>query len=1047
MNISAPFIKRPVATSLMAAAFFVVGIVAYFMLPVSALPQVDFPTVQVSAALPGASPETMASNVAQPLERQFSQIPGVSQLTSSSTQGSSQVVLQFDLSRNIDAAAQDVLAAINAASGQLPTNLPAAPSIRKVNPSDAPIVILGLTSDVLPLRQVSDYADNIFSQQLSRLNGVGLISIFGPQKPAIRIQIDPRKVAMLGLSMDAVRTTLSNNTVDAPKGSIVSSSSSSAVYANDQLTDAPGWNNVVIGYSKGAAIRVKDVGQAITSVENNQTGAWIYPGAASTDHSVHAGPGIMLAIFKQTGANVVQTVKVIKAQLPLLQRDIPPGIKLNIVEDRTQTINASVKDVEITMLITIFLVVAVIFVFLRNVRATLIPSAVIPLSLLATAAVMLVLNFSLDNLSLMALTIAVGFVVDDAIVMVEVIWSKIEHGEKPMDAALAGAGEIGFTILTISISLIAVFTPLMFMSGIIGRLMREFAFTVSVAVAISVFLSLTFTPMLCAKFLKKPEESHNPILRALESGFLKIESGYARGLDVVMRHMGLTLIVFVGTAVLAFWLYFHVPTGFFPLQDTGFLQGQILTNQRASFAETAAKARQVEAIAAKDPDIEWVLSNVNAGGTAGINIALKPQEAGRTSTGTQVLARLRTSFSHVVGAQVVLQEQQDVSVGARGGRALYQYTLSDADLTELNTWAPKMLAAIQAIPGLKDVNSDQQSNAGAVNLTIDRAAAGRFGIAPSDIDAAIYDQIGQREIAQTFTQLNAYHIVLEAPPNLQATPDLFNSVRILSPTTGKTVPLSLFLKYDPNAAASLSINHQGQFPAATISFNLGSGMALSDATRLILQAQQDLGAPGTLTGSFQGNAAAFQQSLSSEPVLILAALLAVYVVLGMLYESYVHPLTILSTLPSAGLGALLALLVAGQDLNVIGIIGIILLIGIVKKNGIMVVDVALKLEREQGLGPVEAVTQACHQRLRPILMTTACAMLSGVPMVIGNGTGSEFRHPLGWAIIGGLSVSQALTLFSTPVIYVYLDRLRRRFEKDAPHGAEANARPAPSPAE
>ncbi len=1016
----------------MAAAFFVVGLVAFFMLPVSALPQVDFPTVQVNASLPGGSPETMASNVAQPLERQFSQIPGVTQLTSASSLGSTQVVLQFDLSRNIDAAAQDVLAAINAASGQLPTNLPNAPSIRKVNPADSPIMILGLTSNYLPLREVSDYADNIFSQQLSRLQGVGLVDMRGTQKPAVRVQIDPRKVAMLGLSMDAIRATLASNTVNAPKGSIISSTVSKTVYANDQLTAATDWNNVLIGYHNGAPIRVRDVGRAIEDVENNQGGAWQVIGKASADKDATSGQGILLLIYKQTGANVIDTVNLVKAQLPQLQRDIPPSIHLTVLADRTQTITASVKDVEITMLITIALVVGVIFVFLRNVRATLIPSAVIPLSLLSTAAAMLALNFSLDNLSLMALTIAVGFVVDDAIVMVEVIWSKIEHGEKPIDAALAGAGEIGFTILTISISLIAVFTPLMFMSGIIGRLMREFAFTISVAVAISVFLSLTFTPMLCGKFLKKPEESHNKFMHALEVGFLKIESGYARGLDVVMRHMLLTLIVFIGTAALALFLYATVPTGFFPQQDTGFLQGQLLIAQRASFTETSHKASQIAKIIAADPDVAGAFYFVGAGNGAGFNISLKPQDEGRTSTGAQIIARLRPQFAKVVGASMVLQQQQDINVGGRGGRAQYQYTLSDADLNELNTWTPKLTAALQALPQLKDVNSDQQSNASAVNLTIDREAAARFGIAPSDIDAAVYDQVGQREIAQTFTQLNSYHIVMEAPPNMQASADLFNNVRLLSPITGKTVPLSLFLKFDPNATASLQINHQGQFPAATISFNLGPGVALGDATRLVEQTSEKLGAPATLTGAFQGNAAAFQQSLSSEPMLILAALLAVYVVLGMLYESYIHPLTILSTLPSAGLGALLALLAAGQDLNVIGIIAIILLIGIVKKNGIMVVDVALKLEREHGMDPIAAVTTACHQRLRPILMTTACAMLSGVPMVLGHGTGSEFRQPLGYAIIGGLLVSQVLTLFSTPVIYVYLDKVRRKFEKDQP---------------
>jgi HAE1 family hydrophobic/amphiphilic exporter-1 len=1032
MSLSAPFIKRPVATSLMAAAFFVLGVVAYFLLPVAALPQVDFPTIQVQANLPGASPETMASNVAQPLERQFSLIAGITQMTSTSQLSQTKVVLQFDLSRNIDSAAQDVLAAINAASGQLPTNLPSAPSIYKANPADTAIITMGVSSDVLPMRTVSDYADNILSQQISRLPGVGQVQILGQQKPAIRVQIDPRKAAAMGLQLETIRTQLAATTANAPKGSLVGPNTTSAVYANDQLTDARTWNNLIVGYKNGAPIRVRDLGRAIQDVENNQIGAFNFPGKANTDPNAPSGQGLILQVFKQPGANVIQTVAGIKAALPGLQADIPPSIRLSILQDRTQTIKASVLDVEVTMLITILLVVGVIFVFLRNIRATLIPSAVIPLSLLATCAAMLALHFSLDNLSLMALTIAVGFVVDDAIVVVEVIWKRIEEGEQPLEAALAGAGEIGFTILTISISLIAVFTPLMFMGGIIGRLMREFAFTVSVAVALSVFLSLTFTPMLCGKFLKKPEHSRNRIMIALETGFQKIESGYARALTVVMRHMGLTLAVFIGTAALALWLYATVPAGFFPLQDTGFLTGQMITAQRESTQSAQRKAEQWAKIAAQDPDVTWVTYALTGGNVVIVSLALKPQDEGRTASADQILARLRPKFSKVVGAPVFMAPNQDINVGGRGGRALYQYTLSDADLDELNLWAPKLLTALKALPQLKDVNSDQQSTASAVKMTIDRDAAARFGISPTDIDAAVYDQLGQHQIAQTFTQLNSYHVVMEAPPSLQATPDLFNSVYINSPVTGKGVPLSLFLKYDPTATASLTINHQGQFPAATISFNLAPGVPLGDATKLVEDARARLGAPQTLTGTFQGNAAAFQDSLSSEPILILAALLAVYVVLGMLYESYIHPLTILSTLPSAGLGALLALLAAGQDLNVIGIIAIILLIGIVKKNGIMVVDVALKLERDHGMSPVDAVTEACHQRLRPILMTTACAMFSGVPMALGHGTGSEFRQPLGYAIIGGLLVSQVLTLFTTPVVYVYLDRLRHLFDKKEP---------------
>jgi len=1025
VSISSPFIRRPVATSLIAAAFLVIGIIAYFNLPVAALPQVDFPTIQIQAALPGASPETMASNVATPLERQFSLIAGVTQMTSTSSLGSTTVVLQFDLDRNIDAAAEDVQAAVNAAGGQLPTNLPSPPSIRKVNPADQSILQMALTSDTLPLSVVSDYADNILSQQISRIDGVGQVNIGGQQKPAMRIRLDPRKVAALGLQIDAVRAAIAANTVNAPKGLINGTQKSYTVYANDQIMDAKTWNDLVVGYKNGAPIRVRDLGGAIADIENNQLGAWVFPGKANTDKSLAAGPAILLFVVKQPGANVIQTVDRIKAALPGLVANIPPSIVLHILSDRTQTIRASVKDVEITLLITIVLVVMVIFLFLRNVRATIIPSIVIPLALLATTAVMLPLKFSLDNLSLMAMTIAVGFVVDDAIVMVEVIWRRIEEGQQPFEAALAGSGEISFTILSISISLIAVFTPLMFMGGVVGRLMREFAFTLSAAVVLSVILSLTFTPMLCGKFLKPPKPPSNWFTKGLETGFHRLDTGYARALDVVLRHRLLTLIVFLITAALAVILYATASTGFFPQQDTGFLQGTLVTSQDASFAKTYQKVTQVADIIRRDNAVNEVHFYIGgASNTANFAVSLKPKDSGRKATADQVIARLRPQLARLVGVQTFLQAVQDITVGGRSSRAQYQYTLSDSDLTELNTWTPRLLAELQTVPQLKDVSSDQQSQAAAVNLTIDRDAAGRFGISPTDIDTAIYNQIGQHQVAQYFTQLNAYHVVVEAPPDLQATPAIFNSVYLLSPLTGKTVPLSLFVKVDPNATSSLSISHQGQFPAATLSFNLGPGVSLSQATAAVQEARDKLGAPVTLTGSFQGTAQAFQQSLSSEPVLIAAALVAVYIILGVLYESYIHPLTILSTLPSAGLGALLALKIAGQDLNVIGIIAIILLIGIVKKNGIMIVDVALRFEREENLSPEEAVTRASHQRLRPILMTTAAAMLGGIPMILGNGTGSEFRQPLGWAIVGGLVVSQVLTLFSTPVIYIYLDHVR-----------------------
>ena len=1028
MSLSSPFIHRPIATTLIALAFLLVGIVGYISLPVAALPNVDFPTVQVSATLPGASPETMASSVATPLERQFSLIAGISQMTSVSSLGSTSITLQFELTENINTAFMQIQAAITAASGQLPSNLPSAPTLRQVNPADAPIMILALTSDALPLAQVDDYADVILSQQISRIDGVGLVTIGGQQKPAIRIRIDPRKVAALGLQIDNVRAQIVASTVNAPKGAINGPEQNLTVYANDQILDVSPWNQLVVGYYNGAAIRVSDLGSAIQDVENNQLGAWAFPGKANTDPTLKGGQSILLIIYKQPGANVIQTVDQITKALPGLQANIPPAISIHVLADRTQTIRASVKDVETTLLITIVLVVAVIFLFLRDVRATLIPSAVIPLALLATMAVMLPLKFSLDNLSLMALTIAVGFVVDDAIVMVEVIWRRIEAGEAPMDAALAGSAEISFTILTISISLIVVFTPLMFMGGVVGLLMREFAVTLSAAVVLSLVLSLTLTPMLCAKFLKAPKPPSNPITRMLAKGFSNLESGYVRALDAVLRYKLLTLAVFLTTMVAAVWLYTPVSTGFFPQQDTGFLSGVMITSQDASFTKTKQKVQDVAKVLSQDPAIASAAIFIGSSSTnqANLSIALQPKSSGRKETADQVITRLRPELAKLVGVQTFLQAAQDINVGGRAGQAQYQYTLSDSDLTELNTWSPKLLAALKDVPQLTDLSSDQQSQGGAVNLTIDRDAAGRFGISPTQIDTAIYDLIGQAEVAQYYTQQNSYHVIVEAPPKLQATTDLFNSVYLLSPITGQAVPLSLFVRVDPTATSSLTVSHQGEFPAATLSFNLAPGVALSQATQAVQTARDKLQAPGTLTGSFQGTAQAFQQSLADEPILIGMALLAVYVILGILYESFIHPLTILSTLPSAGLGALLALIAVGQNLNVIGIIAIILLIGIVKKNGIMIVDVALRLEREKGLTGEEAVREASHQRLRPILMTTACAALGGVPMILMNGTGAEFRQPLGYAIVGGLIVSQALTLFTTPVVYIYLDRLHGR---------------------
>ncbi len=1028
MSISSPFIRRPVATALLALAILLIGIVAYVMLPVAALPNVDFPTVQVQANLPGGSPETMASNVATPLERQFSLIPGIEQMTSVSSLNRTNITIQFELGQNITYDLQQVQAAISAASGQLPTNMPSQPTVRQSNPADQPIMILALSSDTLPLDEVNNYADAIFSQQISRMPGVGQVDIGGQQKQAIRIVLDPLKVAARGLQLDSVRQAIAAETSNAPKGSINGPNQSLTVYANDQILDPAPWNSLIVGYSKGAAVKLSDVGEASLGVENNQIGAWVFAGKGNSDPNFRSSKDVLLLIRKLSGANVIKTVDQIKKALPGLERSIPPGIDVHILMDRTQTIRAAVQDVRFTLLVTVILVVSVIFLFLLDVRATLIPSAVIPLALLGACAVMLPLHFSLDNLSLMALSIAVGFVVDDAIVMVENIWKHLEHGETPFEAAMKGAGEISFTVLSISISLVAVFTPLMFMGGVVGLLMREFAFTLAAAVLVSMVLTLTLTPMLSSRFLRRPKPPSNRFTRTMDGSFRWLERRYARSLDVVLDHKALTLVVFVVTVIAAGFFYATSKTGFFPQQDTGFLSGVMLTSQDASFQKAQQKIQLVGHTIARDPDVSGFGMFLGGGGTnqANLFVALKAKDEGRKDNAEKIIARLRPKLQNLVGVQTFLQAAQDINVGGRAGQAQYQYTLADPNADELNTWAPKLLAALQALPELKDVSSDQQTGGAAVNLTIDRNAAARFGIAPNQIDAAIYDLLGQAEVAQYFTQQNSYHVVIEGPPKLQATPQIFNTVYLNSPATGRSVPLSQFVKVDPTASSSLTVNHQGEYPAVTLSFNLAGGVALSQATQLIEQTRARLGAPQTLTGAFQGTAQAFQQSLSSEPVLILAALIAVYVILGVLYESFIHPLTILSTLPSAGLGALLALRLAGQDLNVIGIIAIILLIGIVKKNGIMIVDVALRLERERGCSALEAAREASHQRFRPILMTTACAALSGLPMIVMNGTGSEFRHPLGIAIVGGLIVSQILTLFTTPVIYIYLDGLRGR---------------------
>ncbi len=1032
MSVSSGFIKRPIGTTLLALAILLVGAAVFPLLPIAPLPQVDFPTIQVSANLPGASPETMASNVAQPLERQFSLIAGLAQMTSTSGIGSSQITLQFELNRSIDAAALDVQAAINASTGQLPANLPSPPTFRKVNPADSPIMLLAVQSKTLPLIQVNDYADNILAQQISQIQGVGLVNIGGAQKPAVRIQADPTRLAALGISLEDIRGVIATMSVNQPKGTIDGANQSFTVYTNDQLLAAKPWNDVVLAYKNGAPIRVRDIGVAVDAPENNKVHAWAYGGAADPESTIQNGRGMILVITKQPGANVIETVDLIKQALPRLEASIPPTVQVSTLVDRTQTIRASVHDVEFTLILTIALVVMVIFVFLRNVAATLIPSATVPLALLGTAAVMYVVGYSLDNLSLMALTIAVGFVVDDAIVMLENIYRYVEEGMSPMEAALKGAGEIGFTIISISVSLVAVFIPLLLMGGIVGRLFREFAVTVTLTIGVSVIISLTLTPMLCSLFLKNEHATrHGKLYKLFEAGFDKMLAGYKRGLDFVLKHQFPTLLVFLATLAATVVLFIVIPKGFFPQQDTGFIFGNAQSSQDSSFESMNRRMVEFADVVRQDPDVTGIgmFGNSSQFNTGNFFIALKPKDQGRTLSADQIIARLRPKLAKVGGASLLMQAGQDINVGGRLARTQYQYTLTDANLAELNEWSPKLLARFAQLPELTDVASDLQNAAPAANLTIDRDRAATFGISPATIDATIYDAIGQRQVSQYFTQINSYHVVLEVTPAVQADPSLFDKLYVTSPLTQQQVPLSTFVHVDTTKTGYLSISHQSQFPAVTLSFNLAPGVSLGQAVDAINKAQADMGLPQALTGSFQGTAQAFRDSLSSQPYLIAAALVAVYIVLGLLYESYIHPLTILSTLPSAGVGALLILMAGGYDLTVIALIGIILLIGIVKKNGIMMVDFALTAERDQGMTPEEAIYRACLLRFRPIMMTTMCALLSGLPLMLGHGAGSELRRPLGFAMVGGLVLSQALTLFTTPVVYLYLDRAHYWYEK------------------
>jgi HAE1 family hydrophobic/amphiphilic exporter-1 len=1021
MSISEPFVRRPIATSLLMGGIFLVGLVVFPLLPVAPLPQVDFPTIQVSAQLPGASPETMAATVATPLEYQFAQISGLTQMTSTNLLGNSQITLQFDLNRNIDGAAQDVQTGISAAAGQLPKNLPTPPTYRKVNPADSPILILSVQSDVLPVTTVDDYAENILAQQISQISGIAQVSIGGQQKPAVRVQIDPTRLAALGLQMEDVAGVITAATVDNPKGSINGPKRSMTIYDNDQLLKAAPWNDVVVAYKNGAPVRIRDIGVAVDGPENTLLTAW------QNGHN-----GILLLIYKQPGANVIESEQRVETLLPHALASVPPSIKVSTVANRTTTISASVKDVEFTLALTIALVVMVIFLFLRNAWATIIPGVTVPLALLGTAAMMYVLNYSLDNLSLMALTIAVGFVVDDAIVMLENIYRHIEEGLSPLEATLKGAGEIGFTILSISISLIAVFIPLLLMGGIIGRLFREFAITMTMTIVISAFVALTLSPTMCALFLRDEKHAkHGKIYMVIERAFDRLLAGYTRGLDFCLDHKRATLTVFLITVAATVFLYIEIPKGFFPQQDTGIISGLSDAPQDISFDEMVRRQHALMDIVAKDPDIESY--GTGLGGSRPVNngfvvIGLKPRDQ-RSASADQIINRLRPQLAKVPGATLFMQAAQDLNVGGRTTRTQYQYTVQDSDINELNQWAPKLLAELQKLPMLRDVASDQQTSSGMLSLTIDRDQAARFGIQPAAIDQALYDAFGQRQAAQFFTQANSYHVVLEITPALQTDPASIDKLYLKSALTGQMVPLSAMTKYDTHQVTYLSIQHQGQFPAVTLSFNLAPGAALGDAVDAINRVSASMRLPATITGNFQGTAQAFQSSLKSQPYLILAALVAVYIILGMLYESYVHPLTILSTLPSAGVGALLVLLIFHFDLSVMALIGIILLIGIVKKNGIMMVDFAIQAEREQHLSPHDAIRQACLLRFRPIMMTTMAALLGALPLALGRGTGSELRQPLGYTMVGGLVLSQALTLFTTPVVYLYLDELSLRFKR------------------
>jgi multidrug efflux pump len=1013
MNISAPFIKRPIGTSLLAAALLMAGALAFNFLPVAPLPQVEFPVISVGAGLPGASPETMASAVATPLERQFGRIAGINQMTSVSQLGSTGITLQFDLNRNIDAAGRDVQAAINAARSQLPANLPGNPTYRKVNPADAPILILGLTSDIITLPQIYDAADSILSQKLAQIEGVGQVFVGGGAQPAVRAELNPTLLNKLGVGLDTVRTALGNANANAPKGAIDGPVNSWTLDDNDQIFTADQYRRLIVSYNNGAPVRLGDVGTVTDSV------------ADIRNIGLSGGkPAVLIIVFRQPGANIIATVDRVRAALPLLKSSISPAIDVNVVLDRTTTVRASVQDIEFTLLISVVLVILVVFAFLRTFRSTLIPSVAVPLSLIGTFGVMYLLNYSLDNLSLMALAISTGFVVDDAIVVLENITRHIEDGMRPVDAAFQGAREIGFTVLSMSTSLVAVFIPILLMGGIVGRLFREFAITLSVAIAVSLLVSLTVTPMMCAKFLRAADsEKHGRIYRFSEKIFDTLLDLYSRGLKVVLRRQPLTLLITIATAALSVYLYIIVPKGFFPQQDTGRLQGAVQASQDISFASMKEKMTQFVGIVMKDPAVETIVGF--AGGNTSANqgrmfVTLKPLSERKISA-DQVIGRLRRQLSTVAGATLFMQSAQDLTIGGRQSQAQYQYTLQGENLNDLNYWSPLLLQKLRSLPELRDVNTDQQDKGLEATVIIDRDTASRLGVAAADIDNALYDAFGQRQVSIMYKPLNQYHVVMEVAPEFSNSTDALQNIYVRA-ASGTPVPLASFAHFGPSNTP-LAVSHQGQYPAVTLSFNLAPNISLGQATDAINSAQRAINFPATIDASFQGTAAAFQSSLASEPLLILAALVTVYLVLGMLYESYIHPITILSTLPSAGVGAILALLLTHSELNVMGLIGILLLIGIVKKNAIMMIDFALETERT-GKSPAESIYEACIRRFRPIMMTTMAALLGGLPLALGTGTGSELRRPLGITIVGGLIMSQALTLFTTPVVYLYLDRFR-----------------------